>query len=213
MSNSQTSHAALQEWVTETAALCTPDSVEWCDGSVAEWDRLTSLLVDKGTFTRLNPEKRPNCFLARSTTSDVARVEDRTFICAETQAKAGPTNHWADPAEMRAKLTEKFRGCMKGRTMYVIPFCMGPLDSPLAKIGVEITDSAYVVVNMRIMCHMGGHVLKRLEDEAAGVATHQRDGFGQFIPCLHSVGAPLADGQTDTAWPCNDDKYLSLIHI
>jgi len=208
MSHPQTSHAALQKWVTDTAALCTPDSVEWCDGSSAEWDRLTSLLVGKGTFTRLNPEKRPNCFLARSATSDVARVEDRTFICAETPAKAGPTNHWGDPAEMRATLTGKFRGCMKGRTMYVIPFCMGPLDSPLAKIGVEITDSAYVVVNMRIMCHMGSHVLKRLEDEAAGAAKHKRDGFGLFIPCLHSVGAPLADGQADTAWPCNDDKYI-----
>ena len=208
MSTPQTSHAALQQWVTEITALCAPDSIEWCDGSAAEWDRLTSLLVENGTFTRLNPAKRPNCFLARSATSDVARVEDRTFICAETKEQAGPTNHWADPAEMRAKLTGKFRGCMKGRTMYVIPFCMGPLDSPLAKIGVEITDSAYVVVNMRIMCHMGAHVLKRLEDEAAGIAKHKRDGFGLFIPCLHSVGAPLADGQADTAWPCNDEKYI-----
>ncbi|MCX6873546.1 MAG: phosphoenolpyruvate carboxykinase (GTP) [Verrucomicrobia bacterium] len=203
-----TTHAALQQWVADMAALCTPDTVEWCDGSPAEWDRLTSLLVDKGTFTRLNPETRPNCFLARSTTSDVARVEDRTYICSTTPAGAGSTNHWADPTEMRAKLTEKFRGCMQGRTMYVIPFCMGPLDSPLAKIGVEITDSAYVVVNMRIMCHMGAHVLKRLEDEATGTITKQRDGFGTFIPCLHSVGAPLAAGQTDTTWPCNDDKYI-----
>ena len=208
MTNSHTSHAALEKWVADMTALCTPDSVEWCDGSQAEWDRLTSLLVEKGTFTRLNPEKRPNCFLARSTTSDVARVEDRTFICSKTPAGAGPTNHWADPSEMRAKLTEKFKGSMKGRTMYVIPFCMGPLDSPLAKIGVEITDSAYVVVNMRIMCHMGAHVLKRLEDEASGAVNHKRDGFGSFIPCLHSVGAPLAPGQTDTTWPCNDDKYI-----
>jgi len=203
-----TTHAALQQWVAEMTALCAPDAVEWCDGSQAEWDRLTTLLVDKGTFTRLNPETRPNCFLARSTTSDVARVEDRTFICSKTQAGAGPTNHWADPAEMRVKLTEKFRGSMTGRTMYVIPFCMGPLDSPLAKIGVEITDSAYVVVNMRIMCHMGAHVLKRLEDEANGTITKQRDGFGTFVPCLHSVGAPLAAGQADTTWPCNDDKYI-----
>ena len=135
-------------------------------------------------------------------------MEDRTFICSETAAGAGATNHWADPAEMRAKMTEKFRGCMKGRTLYVIPFCMGPLDSPLAKIGVEITDSAYVVVNMRIMCHMGAHVLKRLEDEAAGTVSNKRDGFGTFIPCLHSVGAPLAPGQADTTWPCNDDKYI-----
>ena len=209
MSNTATtSHAALQQWVTDMTALCTPAAVEWCDGSQAEWERLTSLLVEKGTFTRLNPETRPNCFLARSTTSDVARVEDRTFICSATKAGAGPTNHWADPAEMRVTLNEKFRGCMVGRTMYVIPFCMGPLDSPLAKIGVEITDSAYVVTNMRIMCHMGAHVLKRLEDEATGVITKKRDGFGTFIPSLHSVGAPLAPGQADTTWPCNDDKYI-----
>jgi phosphoenolpyruvate carboxykinase (GTP) len=208
INNANTTHAALQQWVAEMTALCTPDHVEWCDGSQAEWDRLTSLLVEKGTFTRLNPETRPNCFLARSTTSDVARVEDRTFICSKTKAGAGATNHWADPAEMRVKMTDKFRGSMQGRTMYVIPFCMGPLDSPLAKIGVEITDSAYVVVNMRIMCHMGDHVLKRLEAEAAGSITKKRDGFGTFIPCLHSVGAPLAAGQADTTWPCNDDKYI-----
>ncbi len=209
MSNTATTtHAALQQWVTDMTALCTPAAVEWCDGSQAEWERLTSLLVEKGTFTRLNPEKRPNCFLARSTTSDVARVEDRTYICSATKAGAGPTNHWADPAEMRVTLNEKFRGCMTGRTMYVIPFCMGPLDSPLAKIGVEISDSAYVVTNMRIMCHMGAHVLKRLEDEACGTITKKRDGFGTFIPSLHSVGAPLAPGQADTTWPCNDDKYI-----
>jgi phosphoenolpyruvate carboxykinase (GTP) len=205
---SQTSHAGLQKWVDEMIALCTPDAVEWCDGSQGEWDRLTQLLVDKGTFTRLNPELRPNSFLARSTQSDVARVEERTFICTKRKDQAGPTNHWADPDEMRAKLNEKFRGCMKGRTMYVIPFCMGPLDSPLAKIGVEISDSAYVVVNMRIMCHMGAHVLKRLEDEASGASTRKRDGHGHFIPCLHSVGAPLEEGQTDAVWPCNEDKYI-----
>ncbi|KAB2638664.1 MAG: phosphoenolpyruvate carboxykinase (GTP) [Verrucomicrobia bacterium] len=210
MSNTATTttHAALQQWVTDMTALCNPAAVEWCDGSQTEWERLTSLLVEKGTFTRLNAETRPNCFLARSTTSDVARVEDRTYICSATKAGAGPTNHWADPAEMRVTLNEKFRGCMTGRTMYVIPFCMGPLDSPLAKIGVEISDSAYVVTNMRIMCHMGAHVLKRLEDEAAGAITNKRDGFGTFIPCLHSVGAPLAPGQADTSWPCNDDKYI-----
>ena len=209
MSNTpNTTHAALQQWVNEMTALCTPDSVEWCDGSQAEWDRLTTLMVEKGTFTRLNPEKRPNCFLARSTPSDVARVEDRTFICSKDESGAGPTNHWADPAEMRVKMAEKFAGSMKGRTMYVIPFCMGPLDSPLAKIGVEISDSAYVVVNMRIMTHMGAHVLKRLEEEAAGTATNKRDGFGEFIPCLHSVGAPLEPGQADVSWPCSDDKYI-----
>ncbi|MCF7730665.1 MAG: phosphoenolpyruvate carboxykinase (GTP), partial [Akkermansiaceae bacterium] len=209
MSNTpNTTHAALQQWVDEMTALCTPDSVEWCDGSQAEWDRLTTLMVEKGTFTRLNPEKRPNCFLARSTPSDVARVEDRTFICSKDESGAGPTNHWADPAEMRIKMAEKFKGCMKGRTMYVIPFCMGPLDSPLAKIGVEISDSAYVVVNMRIMTHMGAHVLKRLEEEGAGTATNKRDGFGEYIPCLHSVGAPLEPGQADVSWPCSDDKYI-----
>ncbi|KAB2639873.1 MAG: phosphoenolpyruvate carboxykinase (GTP) [Verrucomicrobia bacterium] len=209
MSNTPTTtHAALQQWVADMTALCSPLAVEWCDGSDAEWERLTSLLVEKGTFTRLNAEKRPNCFLARSTTSDVARIEDRTFICSATQAGAGPTNHWADPAEMRVTLTEKFRGSMTGRTMYVIPFCMGPLDSPLAKIGVEISDSAYVVTNMRIMCHMGAHVLKRLEDEASGAITKKRDGFGTFIPSLHSVGAPLPSGQADTTWPCNDHKYI-----
>ena len=204
----QTTHASLQKWVEEVSARCTPDTVEWCDGSQGEWDRLTTLMVDRGTFTRLNPAKRPNSFLARSTPSDVARVEERTFICSKLRDEAGPTNHWADPAEMRAMLTEKFKGSMKGRTMYVIPFCMGPLDSPLAKIGVEISDSPYVVVNMRIMCHMGAHVLRRLEEEAAGTIPKKRDGHGQFIPCLHSVGAPLEPGQADSTWPCNDDKYI-----
>lgn len=203
-----TTHAALETWVEQMTALCQPANVEWCDGSQAEWDRLTQLLVDKGTFIRLNPEKRPNSFLARSTPSDVARVEDRTYICTRRRDQAGPTNNWADPAEMREILLGKFAGSMKGRTMYVIPFCMGPLDSPLAKIGVEISDSPYVVLNMRIMCHMGSHVLKRLEDEAAGKIEKKRDGFGQFIPCLHSVGTPLAAGQKDVVWPCNDDKYI-----
>lgn len=189
-------------------ALCAPKDVQWCDGSQEEWDRLTELLVAQGTFIRLNPSKRPNSFLARSETSDVARVEDRTFICVKRPDEAGPTNHWADPAEMKTLLLEKFRGSMKGRTMYVIPFCMGPLDSPLAKIGVEITDSAYVVVNMRIMCHMGSHVLQRLENEAAGRVEKKRDGHGCFIPCAHTVGVPLASGQKDSAWPCNDEKYI-----
>ncbi|MES2921047.1 MAG: phosphoenolpyruvate carboxykinase (GTP) [Verrucomicrobiota bacterium] len=204
----QTTLPALQKWVDNMIALCTPDAVEWCDGSQAEWDRLSSLLVEKGTLTRLNPTKRPNSFLARSTPSDVARVEDRTYICSKRPDQAGPTNHWADPAEMRVKLNEKFSGSMKGRTMYVIPFCMGPLDSPLAKIGVEVTDSPYVVLSMKIMCHMGAHVLKRLEDETSGAMPKKRDGHGYFIPCLHSLGAPLEPGQADTTWPCNDDKYI-----
>jgi phosphoenolpyruvate carboxykinase (GTP) len=203
-----TTHAALLKWVNEMTELCTPDQVAWCDGSQDEWNRLTQLLVDQGTFIRLNHEKRPNSFLARSKPSDVARVEDRTYICVKRPDEAGPTNNWADPAEMKAILLEKFRGSMKGRTMYVIPFCMGPLDSPLAKIGVEISDSPYVVVNMRIMCHMGSHVLKRLEDEANGVTLRKRDGHGYFIPCAHTVGVPLEAGQSDSSWPCNEDKYI-----
>ena len=203
-----TTHAALLKWVNEMTELCTPDQVAWCDGSQEEWNRLTQLLVDQGTFIRLNHEKRPNSFLARSKPSDVARVEDRTYICVKRPDEAGPTNNWADPAEMKMILLEKFRGSMKGRTMYVIPFCMGPLDSPLAKIGVEISDSPYVVVNMRIMCHMGSHVLKRLEDEAAGLMPRKRDGHGYFIPCAHTVGVPLEAGQSDSSWPCNEDKYI-----
>jgi phosphoenolpyruvate carboxykinase (GTP) len=206
--NRTTAHQGLATWVEEMIALCTPDAVHWCTGSQEEWDQLTQQLVDQGTFLRLNPEKRPNSFLARSAQSDVARVEDRTFLCVKRPDEAGPTNNAVDPSKMRAILKEKFRGCMKGRTMYVIPFCMGPLDSPLAKIGVEISDSAYVAVNMRIMCHMGSHVLQRLEDEANGVINKQRDGHGYFIPCAHSVGAPLEPGQADTPWPCNDEKYI-----
>jgi len=190
------------------AALCTPDAIEWCDGSQAEWNRLTDLLVKKGTLIRLNPEKRPNSFLARSTPGDVARVEDRTYICTRRREEAGPTNNWMQPDEMRALLKGKFSGSMKGRTMYVIPFCMGPLDSPLAKIGVEISDSPYVVINMKIMAHMGQHVLDRLEKEASGELPAKRDGHGKFIPCLHSVGAPLEPGQADAVWPSNDDKYI-----
>jgi len=204
-----TSHAALGKWVEEMAALCTPDSIEWCDGSQAEWDRLTRQMVASGTLTQLDPAKRPNSFLARSTPSDVARVEDRTFICTRRPEQAGPTNNWMRPEEMKALLTEKFRGAMKGRTMYVIPFCMGPLDSPLAKIGVEISDSPYVVINMRIMTHMGSQVLKRLEQEAAGELPNKRDGHGRFVPCMHSVGAPLEAGQADVPWPCNEDKYIA----
>ncbi|MDX1679133.1 MAG: phosphoenolpyruvate carboxykinase (GTP) [Akkermansiaceae bacterium] len=208
MSEAKTTHAPLQKWIDKVVDLCEPDAVEWCDGSKEEWDRLTTKLVDAGTFTRLNPEKRPNSFLARSAPSDVARVEDRTFICTKRPDMAGPTNNWADPLEMRETLDQKFKGCMKGRTMYVIPFCMGPLDSPLAKIGVEVSDSPYVVVNMHIMAEVGSKVLGRLEDEKADKAPKVRHGHGFFIPCLHSVGMPLEDGQEDVPWPCNDDKYI-----
>ncbi|MCH7226707.1 phosphoenolpyruvate carboxykinase (GTP) [Haloferula sp. A504] len=208
MSN-PTRHEALAAWVEEMTALCKPDNIHWCDGSQEEWDQLTQELCDAGTFTRLNPEKRPNSFLARSTPSDVARVEDRTYICTRRKGAAGGTNNWADPKEMKATLKPLFDGCMKGRTLYVIPFCMGPLDSPLAKIGVEITDSAYVVVNMRIMTHMGKKVLDQLEAEDAGEIEKKRDGHGYFIPCIHTVGAPLEPGDTDVPWPCNNEtKYI-----
>jgi len=203
-----TSHPALATWVEKMTGLCQPDSVRWCDGSQEEWNELTELLVQAGTFTRLNPEKRPNSFLARSTPSDVARVEDRTFICTRRKVQAGPTNHWGESREMLALMHEKFTGCMKGRTMYVIPFCMGPPSSPLAKIGVQITDSPYVVVNMRIMCHMGSKILKQLEGEQDGSVAKVRDGHKFFIPCAHTSGMPLEPGDTDVSWPCNEDKYI-----
>ncbi len=186
------------DWVTQVAELTTPDRVVWCDGSPEEWTRLTDELVEAGTFTRLDPEKKPNSFHAASDPEDVARVEERTFICSEDPKDAGVTNNWMDPAEMKATMTELYRGAMAGRTMYVIPFCMGPTKAEHPKLGVEISDSAYVVTSMHIMTRMGPEVYERLEA-----------GDAEWIPALHSIGAPLEPGQEDVAWPCNEVKYIS----
>ena len=190
-------HYELQAWVKQTADLCKPDQIRWCDGSKTEYDEMCNVLVQKGTFIRLNEEKRPNSFACFSDASDVARVEDRTFICSRKKENAGPTNNWVDPREMKQTLSKLLEGCMKGRTMYVIPFCMGPIGSPLSHIGVEITDSEYVVVNMHIMTRVGKKVIDVLGSN------------GEYVKCLHTSGAPLQPGQVDTKWPCNPTtKYI-----
>ena len=197
LDDAPTSHPRLLAWVREVAELTQPARIHWCDGSDAEWTALTDQLVEAGTLVQLNPEKKPNSFWARTDPTDVARVEERTFICSVDPDDAGPTNNWRDPDEMKAEMREQYKGSMRGRTMYVIPFCMGPVEAENPMFGVEITDSAYVVASMRIMTRMGAKILEAMGDDA------------DFVPCLHSVGAPLEPGPEDVPWPCNDTKYIT----